>query len=234
MSIIISKDDFEIIHEDERIKNLFKIQFKYNNSENLLKSITKTNIILGSTATNNYQLLLFKAFKVQTFKTFLKELEKTTGTKKISIRLAEKMAYNLASQLNYLIKHSNQTFLFYTPENIIVINENTFINLSMENLIDIDTSTELCPITYPFQRNHHYISPELSIIKELPSFIHYKSTYYSLACLLVTLLVEERKEENGMEWEEILDNSYLKETKIYWLLKRALNKESKKRSLLLL
>lgn len=70
------------------------------------------------------------------------------------------------------------------------------------------------------------MSPEISNITSLPSKIHYQSSYYSLAALVIYCLlnkdiqaIEEIVEEN---LETLLKPIFY--TKIYWFLKRCLHK----------
>ena len=51
--------------------------------------------------------------------------------------LVLKMTHNLVTQLKYLISHFSQTFLGYSPENLIVIDKHKFVYLCDEFLLDI-------------------------------------------------------------------------------------------------
>jgi hypothetical protein len=97
-------------------------------------------------------------------------------------------------------------------------------------------------------------------IKELPSYIHYKNSYFSLGCLLLYALTEGinastqginaltegsfdlisdvdfykeyLKELNCNKLHEHLNQLHFKGTKLYWLLSRCLVEEPEKRSIL--
>jgi hypothetical protein len=77
-------------------------------------------------------------------------------------------------------------------------------------------------------------------IKELPSHVHYKTSYFSLGCLLLYALTEGKedfyteylKEIKCEKIHEYLNNLHFKNTKLYWLLSRCLVEEPKKRSIL--
>jgi len=241
MKTIITNDDFEI-QQDEHEPNIHIINFiRY--SENIINSVVKTRIILGATSTNNYKSLFFTATKVQTFKQFQNECKIIQGTSKISTIIAEKMTYTLALQLNYLIKSFSQTFIGYHPENLIVIDGSKFAYLSHLHLLDIDK--EIVMITYPFSRTDFLMSPELNEINEIPAYIHYKVSYYSLASLIIYALTSEddyffkgitetKKDETKKDKyiNECLDKLHIKGTKLYWLLKRSLVEEPKNRSII--
>ena len=234
MKIIIKNPKFQI-WQDEDNKNIYKIFFNSYN-ESIIKSITKTKIILGATTTEKYNTLTFKATSVQTFKQFQEDLERETGEKKMNYELVLKMIHNLAIQLNYLIINNSKTFLGYSPENLIVIDKNKYIYLSNEYLLDIDDEQVI--ITFPFFQNEFLMSPELLNIKEIPSFINYKVTYFSFGYLILYGLSGDDNLINDNEKtieEKIklqMETTSIKNTKLYWLLKRCLVEESKNRSIL--
>ena len=76
-------------------------------------------------------------------------------------------------------------------------------------------------------------------ITELPSYIHYKTAYYSLACLVIHALtsddyfIEEENEESFHEKiTKQLDILQIKGTKLYYLLKKCLEEDPKERSIM--
>jgi len=230
MKIIIKNSTFQIGYDEK----LFKIFFTCYN-EAIIKSITKTKIILGATTTEKYNTLAFTAISVQTFQQFQEELERETGEKKMNYESILKMTHNLATQLNYLITNNSKTFLGYSPENLIVIDKNKFIYLSDEYLLDIDN--EQIIITFPFTKDDFFLSPELLKITEIPSFINYKVSYFSFAYLILygltgcdILLTKLNINDEKINSEPEL--SFIKNTKLYWLLKRCLIEEPKNRSII--
>jgi hypothetical protein len=257
MNIIIKNDNFEIV-QDLKDNKSFTIFFNSYN-EALIKSLLKTRIILGATTTEKYKSLTFKATRVQTFLDFQKELERENKSLKLPYNLALKMTYNLVTQLNYLITHFSQTFLGYSPENLIIVDTNKFIYLSNEFLLDIknndyddyddnddnddandnDDDEKNILIKYPFTINDFFWSPELSQVKEIPSFINYKVSYFSLGCLLLYGLLGDddfiKDDEEHLRQDKIkiqMNTLFIKNTKLYWLLERCLVEEPKNRSIL--
>ena len=101
MNIIINNGNFKI-GQDEKDKTSFTIFFDSYN-EALIKSISKTKIILGATTTEKYKTLSFKASNVKTFLDFQKELERENKIIKIPYNSILKMTHNLVIQINYLI-----------------------------------------------------------------------------------------------------------------------------------
>ena len=235
MKIIIKNDHFKI-SQDEFDKKLFTIFFN-SYSEALIKSITKTKIILGATTTEKYNSLSFKATKVQTFGVFQNDLMRETGTKKGQYNSILKMTYNLATQLNYLILNHSKTFLGFSPENVIVIDKNKFVYLSSEYLLDIHDENII--ITFPFSQNDFFVSPELLNIVDIPSFINYKSSYFSFGCLILYGLFGDdeflKKDDDKTSQENLkiqMDTISIKNTQLYWLLKRCLVEDTKNRVIL--
>jgi hypothetical protein len=231
MNIIISKDDFKVSHNPDKNQYKFKILFNFY-SEELIKSITKTKIILGATTTEKYDILIFNATSVKTFNDFHKEQIICNGTRRLPIPIISKIINDLSIQLKYLILYENHTFLGYNTENIIVIDDNKFIYLSNEYLKEIETynNKETIIVSSPFTPTDFFLSPELMTIKEIPSYIHYKTSYYSLGNLILYLFTEDEKTDE----KEILANIHIRGTKLYWLLERMLEKNPKSRSILLL
>jgi serine/threonine protein kinase len=102
-------------------------------------------------------------------------------------------------------------------------------------------------VTYPFTKTDFFMSPEILSIKELPHNICYKSSYYSLGCLIIYSLTpnvdfdnefdnefknefDNKNEMNNIE--KIMDSLSIKGTKLFGLLKRCFLKEPIKRSII--
>jgi serine/threonine protein kinase len=147
------------------------------------------------------------------------------------------MISNLSAQLSYLISKESQTIIGYSPENIIVLDGETFAFLDSELVAEIDpVGKEMATISCPFNVTDFFASPELLKITELPSYVHYKTSYFSLGCLLLYALTE-CKEDFYKEYfkdksYECLTKLHFKNTKLYWLLSRCLVEEPEKRSIL--
>lgn len=215
---IFVNDDYKIL-QDKRNPSLYTIKFDYY-SEALIKSITKTKIILGATVTDHFTTVRFNATSIRPLK------EDTPMTYELML----KMIYCLSSQLKYLIENCNNVFTGYSMDNVIIIDDDKFIYLPNNDYIH-NIEDELITITYPFSPTDFFLSPEMSLISEIPSKVHYKSSYYSLASLIIFCLKldDEITERNLIN---ILDNSQIKGTKMYFLLIRCLIAEPENRCLL--
>ena len=238
MNIIIKNDNFYIC-QDQSDNKSFTIFFDSYN-EALIKSLLKTRIILGATTTEKYRSLTFKATSVLTFFDFQKELERENKSLKLTYNLALKMTHNLVTQLNYLITQFSKTFLGFSPKNLIIIDKSKFVYLCDEFLLDIIKNGEKLLIKSPFTRDDFFLAPELLRVKEIPSFVNYKVSYFSLGYLILyTLLghdVESDSDSEELSEKDKINHRMktliIKNTKLYWLLERCLVEEPKNRSIL--
>jgi serine/threonine protein kinase len=236
MEEIYSNDSLKIT-QDKNNKSIYKIEFNYP-CPSLIRSLIRTHIIQG-TITDDYLTLRFKAVSVVPFRIFQEQYKKERGLKMLSINLGANMLSSLTAQLSHLIKSEYKTIIGYSPENIIVINGKTFAFLDSELVADIDpVGKEMAIISCPFNVTDFFASPEMLKIKELPSHVHYKTSYFSLGCLLLYALLEEDfyteylKEIKCEKIHEYLNNLPFKNTKLYWLLSRCLVEEPEKRSII--
>lgn len=234
MTEIYSNDTLKIIQEKNN-KTIYKIEFNYQ-YPSLIRSLTKTHIIQGGTITDDYSCLRFKAVSVVPFPIFQEQHKKDYGSKSLSINLASNMLKSLTAQLSHLISKESQTIIGYNPEDIIVINGKTFAFLDSELIADIGPAgKEMATISCPFNVTDFFVSPEILKIKELPSHVHYKTSYFSLGCLLLYALTggsEDFYKEYLTRRSFILNQLHFKNTKLYWLLSRCLVEEPEKRSIL--
>lgn len=241
MNIIIKNDNF-YVGQDQTDNKSFTIFFDSYN-EVIIKSLLKTRIILGATTTEKYRSLTFKASSIQTFFDFQKELERENKSLKLPYNLTLKMTHNLVTQLNYLITHFSKTFLGFSLKNLIVIDKSKFIYLCDEFLLDIIKNGEneeklLILIKSPFTCDDFFLAPELLSVKEIPSFVNYKVSYFSLGYLILYTLLgdddfiysEDLQEKDKISHQ--MKTLLIKNTKLYWLLERCLVEEPRNRSIL--
>jgi hypothetical protein len=212
-------------------KNIFRIELKTPNPA-LLLSLTKC--IKGSTCSDDYLLLTFKAFSVKMLSNYKKNSEKT------SICMAANMVSTLVKQIQELYKYS-ATFLGFNTENIMVINDCIFLCLDIELMREIDEQNNVTIFT-PFTSGDFFFSPEIKTATLLPLIVHYKTAYFSLGCLLLYILLsyddafyrEYLTDSLNMQQilKKYLENHTIKDTKLYWLIGRCLVEEPAKRAIL--
>jgi hypothetical protein len=232
MATILQTDHTIIKHN----KDIFTIEFKYT-SYSLINSLLKTRLIQGGSTDEFYKTVTFKADSIKTLNQYLKN----RGKKNLLIPEAAKAILQLGKQLEYLINMESKTLIGYNPNDIIVINDETFAFLNSELITEIDQDTELMTITWPFSTKDFFVSPELLTMKEIPSQIHFKSTYFSFACLIIYFLLGDDEFYtsylNTKDSQEVLNglnNHTIKGTKLYWFLSRCLTKSEKDRCLILI
>jgi len=237
MKEIITNDEFNVYRNDKK-ETLYKIKFT-NQSYSLLRSIIKTNIILGSTTTSDYKSLIFQATSVKTLLHFTSQIYNENG-QTIDIEKIKNMIYYLSSQLKYLINNENKCFYRYNPDNILVIDETKFIYLSNNDLLEIKKETNYIQFNTIFSRDW-FISPEILKINTIPEIVNYKTIYYSLGALIIYCLYsinildenqdqDQNQENQNQEIEQIMLT--IKGTKLYYFIKRCLNKTIEKRALI--
>ena len=229
MNEIYSNNHLKII---KSVNNIFRIELK-NPNPVLLLSLTK--FIKGSTCSDDYLLMTFKAFSVQMFTSYKEKSGKT------SIYTAANMVSTLGGQLNHLVGEYYMTFIGFNAENIIVINEDIFLSLDIELMREIDEQNNITIFT-PFTSSDFFFSPELKMASRLPLIVHYKTAYFSLACLLLYVLLsyddafyrEYLIGSLNMQqiFKKYLENHTIKDTKLYWLIGRCLVQEPAKRAIL--
>lgn len=171
--------------------------------------------------------LIFTAEKVETLSEFLDYKD----NRKMDYLSTLKLISNLTKQINYLYSN-NFAFYGFDLDDIIVINKRDFFIGSSNYLLPvIDESM----IFYSPIKNPYFSNPELLNLTRLPSEINYKSSYYSLGvlifyCLSNNYLLVGNEIKSPQEIEIALRT--IKNTKMYWFLKRCLTPITTKRLLL--
>lgn len=146
-----------------------------------------------------------------------------------------KMPYELCMELLYNIGNQIQTlerFYLGIPyvdlDDIVVIDEKTFLFLNSDKLIDI--KSQQLEIVQPIKKSM-FFSPELQEIKKIPAEISYKSSFYSLGSLIVFCYYNK---ELDMNTEIDIQIRSLYTSKLYWSLLRLLEKDTSKRHYLII
>lgn len=231
MSTILSNNEFTVLKNE--IKNSYSIKFKYPSRE-LIYSFIKSKLIIGSSISDNFHTLTFKALNIQSLKQLQNKLVERNGSKRFSYELSLRMLLSLSKQLSYLLKKTNVCFFKYNPKNVLVIDEEIFLYLSNDDLVKRGDQ-ELFIIT-PFSQKH-YISPELQSITSIPTKINYKTIFYSLGLLVANSILEDEDEfsqlltdDDKLLFDEI--EKSIGTTKLFYCLKRCLDKEVKNRKIL--
>ena len=213
------------------VTNIFRIELKRSNPV-LLLSLTKC--IKGSTCSDDYLLFTFKAYSVQ--------MLNKNRLEKPSIYMVANMAATLGGQLCDLFRYY-VTFIGFNTENIMVVNGTIFLFLDIGLMREIEDDKNSITIFTPFTSSEFFFSPELKSATKLPLVLHYKTSYFSLGCLLLYVLLsyddafyQEYLLSGSLNMEQIckkyLTNHPIKDTKLYWFIERCLVEEPEKRAIL--
>lgn len=194
----------------------------------LYSSIIKSHILTSAFHDPRKNSIFFTAASVQTLSEYLK----TRTNNKMSERECAKLIYNLTTQIQYL--EENEYILYgYNLNDILVINEQTFIVANPQYILPLESETKsivFCsPIIKPVFGNQ-----ELIELTNLPSSVHYKSSYYSLGLLVAFCLLNKNLIQNGLKTDKEIETILhpIKYSKVYWFIKRCLNKRYEQRVLL--
>jgi hypothetical protein len=224
MNIIFSTNEFNI-HQDKRKPTIFTITTnKSLNTTDLMNSlfnsIIKTNLIYKPTLLsekNEKKTIFLKALSIETFEQFKKRHNKKNNSNKLPYNLILNIIYSLSKQIYYLLNNESKCFYKLDISNILVIDDCKFIYLSYEDLKDVKDNKIY--IYRPISINIGYLSPEIKNAKSIPILVNYKTIFYSLGLLILDSITSNE-----------LDS--IKDTKLYYFLKRCLYDEPEKRYLL--
>jgi hypothetical protein len=137
-----------------------------------------------------------------------------------------KMAQCIGQQLFYLEKYAH-TFSWLNLDNILVIDESSFIYIGIEQLMPVDAFGRIW-FTTPFSLKQAHIAPEIQRLKTLPSYVTYKAAYYSLGSLITFCLAVDDEKSTKMQ----LRLEFIADTKLYWFILRCIDPVASARLLL--
>ena len=224
MNTIISNDDFTI-RQDPRYPAIYTIYLSAPNKQ-LIESIVQSNLLFSSTVCDDYTSIAFNATSVKTFGIYLNE-----QNHRLKYDAVLKMTSCLSSQLDFLITRCKKSFLFYDVNNIIVIDNNKFVYISDDCMVNLIPNSENILITKPFNKCNRLLSPEALNINTIPSRVHYKSIYYSLGLLIVFCVTGVHFTNDGTDDIGVLLQD-INGTKLYSFIKRCLDEDPTRRYLI--
>jgi hypothetical protein len=142
------------------------------------------------------------------------------------------MLYCLNKQHSFLSKKYNCGLFYLDLKDIIVIDSYTYICINPELVKNINTLGEFV-FHSPFSRNSKsaFFSPELLALDKIPSAVDYKCFYYSLGALAIHCLFNKNiKGLDIIDVKRVLNP--ICQTKLYWLLLKAIDSNYERRTLL--
>lgn len=209
-----------IVSKNTSIDNVYKIEIK-SESSILIQNIKQTKLLVGLITNTQKNEITFQATTIEPLNKFIKKNSNWSYMKSLEL------ISSLLKQIQLLYKDK---FCFYglNIDNIIVINENTFLQLSTDYLVPLKNDN--LSFEVPFSKKI-FVSPEVINITSLPTTIPYKSIYYSLSSLCFYLLFQKNTLE--IKEKEIKDHmTSIIGTKLYWFLLRGLEENIEKRALI--
>jgi hypothetical protein len=256
MNIVYSTNEFDI-YQDKRKKTLFSIMNNNNTSltlshnklfKPLFNSIIETKLINNPTMltqNNETKSIVFKALSIEYFEQFKDRYTKINGSNKLPYELLLNIIYSLSKQISYLLNNESKCFYKLDVSNILVIDDSKFIYLSYQDLKDVKDKNIY--IYTPISKTQGYLSPELKISNSIPILISYKTIFYSLGSFILDnidvsnqQIIQCSRSMTDKEFNPASDGqiqilngiNQIKDTKLYYFLKRCLCNEPDNRFLL--
>ena len=163
--------------------------------------------------TSTQKIIEFYAQSVQTLGQFL-----ARHSYRLSYQQLLKLLKNVGDQLLYLERNA-KTILFFSLEDIIVVNNSFFIFINSDKVYDVSKEGKV-EIMAPLEvLDNSFFSPELDAIKSIPTRVPYQVSYFSFASLLTFCLTKQNVLSVGHQRiKHVLQEIYY--TKLYWFLLR--------------
>ena len=213
MTIIFSSKGNKVIKNDDDTYTL-----ESSNSLFLSYLTSIVNNISKSTSSS----LIFKSKSVMSLSQLMSHHKHG-----LSYEIVENIMKMMIKQIKFFEKNGFG-LLFVSPEDIIVIDNETFIIANTD--VFKRNKNSILVVDTPYKKDD-FKSPEFHSISSLPYRISYKSGYYSVACLGIYSLFKANITDKT-EIDEIL--LPILQTTLYWFFKRALQKDLKERFLILI
>lgn len=158
---------------------------------------------------------------VESLSSYIHKHKKRDGH--ISYEAIIKIIYDLGLIIKTL-ENNNKSILCFSIDDIIVLNNETFLFIHTQKILDINTKKTMT-LKQPINLKNSFLTPDINW-DTLPIKANYTTPYYSLADMIIFLLFGEKW--NG---DMKLLNPIVK-TKLYYFLLRCLETESSNRMLL--
>lgn len=185
------------------------------------KALADSKLCGSITITQTFTQATFYAKKACSLRELLSQRRE-----KLQYNEGMKLAQCLGQQLFYLEKYAH-TFSWFNLDNILVIDDTTFLCIDIEHLMPMDSLGRIW-FTAPFSLKLPHLAPEIQRLITLPSYATYKAAYYSLGSLITFCLTEDDEKSTKMQ----LRLEFIVDTKLYWFILRCIDTEPSARLLL--
>jgi hypothetical protein len=200
----------------------------------LMRSIQNMLDTSICTQIKNRLIIKTKSNKVRYYSDFLREEYLKYGSNKLSYAWCLRIVYCLSKQIEYLVSNESKCFYKLDFKHLFVIDD-CFFYLSPTALIPLEEE-KMHIYSFIETEQDGFFSPEL-VQKNLdsktkfiiPISVHYKTIYYSLGLLLVSVL-----NDNNDKIENLHHLEKINGTKLYSFIVRCLQKDIHDRYLIFL
>ena len=164
----------------------------------------------------------------------LKDHLSTKSTNKLGYIETIRLMQQISTQLTLIYNTGNACYGIDLSD-ILVINNRDFLFCGSKHMLPLDQTKTFITFVSPFD-NPDFSNPDILQIKKLPSQVHFKCIYYSIAalglwCFTGHYLLVGNEIPDEAQVEQILNP--IKATKLYGFFKRALTTQAEERLLLL-
>jgi hypothetical protein len=217
----------------EKIKNKYFLTLKNNELNNIFISsfLFTAKDFLDKYNYNSEE----KEIKIHLLVDKVESLPEYLNTNKIDYATLEKLHFNLNLQLTNLHNNGMGVIKFSPKDIFILYNEDDtyFVLLNNENLTTVDSNNNL--VLKKTIKDSDYTAPELNKIKKIPTVLKNKCSIWSLGSVLNYCLKKYNDELiiTNIEKDENIENK-IKNSKLFWTIKRCLKRNPKHRFSLLI
>jgi hypothetical protein len=190
-------------------------------NEFFCRALADSKLFGGITITQSFTQVSFYAKNVCSLRELLSQRRE-----KLQYFEGVKLAQCIGQQLFYLEKYAH-TFSWFNLDDILVIDESSFLCIGFEQLVPVDAFGRIW-FTTPFSLKLPHIAPEIQRLTTLPSYTTYKAAYYSLGSLIIFCLAMDDEKSTKMQ----LMLEFIAHTKLYWFLLRCIDPVASARLLL--
>ena len=202
---------------------------KLNESKYKIKALVRTNVLrdllelfnIRAYNDSDNEIILDKINSIKLFEQWEKKQHP-----QIDYISTEEMFDNFAAISLYLEKIGMQ-LSHIDPTKLVVINNNIFIPINLEDLYIIKNNN--ITIDKPYNKKNQYLSLELRDNSDIPYTINFKSFYSSLALLIYDKVIGLKKYPDYQDGLKLIFGS-----RLYWILRYCLLDNTEERLIVIM
>ena len=222
MKLIHGVEETEIFKHSGRHKNTFVI---CTHSFEMISVISK---LIKVTSAHHKGRFTFEADRVESLQDFISRSDSRNYNNAVNL------ISNIGMQMRSYIEYHNCAIPYFSLEDIVVVNSDTFIFINNSKIIPINAHNGKLQLKTPIQYNEStaFLPIEVSTadIKKLPTTFFITSSYYSIATLAIFFIIN-YKFVNSKDDIEVIGRPFL-HTSLYFFIKRCMRYEPTQRIML--